>query len=101
LIKNLVKNGLIANMNVEEVKTNHPAFEGFGNSCISNKLSNLKSTFNEHVDKRGKSKLSMLLFQFRFPFWLLTVLIGFSQWTSKEVVAWTSKHVPTHSRSAV
>lgn len=56
LIKNLVKKGLVANLNVDEVKVNYPAFKGFSNACLSNKLSNLKRTFNKNVDKRGKSK---------------------------------------------
>jgi len=59
LIKNLIENGLIANMNVEEVKINYPAFKGFSNACLSSKMSNLKRTHNKSVDKRGQSKFDI------------------------------------------
>ena len=35
LIKNLIENGLIANMNVEEVKTNYPAFKGLATLALA------------------------------------------------------------------
>jgi len=68
LIKNPVENGLIANMKVDEVKVNYPAFKGFSNACLSNKISNLKRTHSKNVDKRGKSKLTFCFFILTFSF---------------------------------